>query len=134
MTWFYENKPFQEPSDYTGFVYEIHDTINDRLYIGKKLFYTTKKLPPLKGKTNRRHRRVQSDWQEYYGSNTELQAQVALHGGENFRRTILVLCENRNTMSYWEAKIQFDRDVLLDNKYYNQFIGCRINRKGLKNV
>jgi len=38
-------------------------------------------------------------------------------------------------MSYLEAKEQFDRNVLLNDEYYNEFIGCKIHSKhvaGLK--
>jgi hypothetical protein len=132
MTWYFGDKPFLEPQpEQVGYVYEIRDLANDRLYIGKKLFWTVTKLKPLKGRKNRRHRTNQSDWQDYYGSNEELRAQVLIHGPEKFTRHILVLCYTKTMMSYWETKIQFDRDVLRDPKYYNQFISCKIHQKGL---
>ncbi len=131
--WLFGDRPFEEPQqEQVGFVYEIKDLANDRLYIGKKLFWTTTKLKPLKGMKNRRHRRSQSDWREYYGSSELLKEQVAEHGPELFQRRILVLCYTRTMMSYWETKIQFDRNVLYDDRYYNQFISCRINARGLQ--
>lgn len=131
-TWHWGGKPFEEPQDtMVGFVYEIHDLTNDRLYIGKKLFWTTTKLKPLKGKTRRRHRRAQSDWRDYYGSNRALQEQVKLLGPEQFKRNILVLCYSKTDMSYWETRIQFDRDVLRDSRYYNQFVSCKITASNL---
>jgi len=135
MTWSYMNKPYTEAQEqYQGFVYEIYDTKNNRLYIGKKNFWRTQKLKPLKGKTRRRHRRVESDWQSYYGSNEELLQQVESLGPDHFHRKILVLCANKNQMTYFEMKLQFEYDVLFDDRYYNSYIGGRLTARGLKNV
>ena len=36
--WTYQEKPIDElPEDVVGFVYQITNTTNDRMYIGKKL-------------------------------------------------------------------------------------------------
>lgn len=135
MTWQYLGKDYtQAPEAYQGFVYKIHDTFNNRYYIGKKNFWRIQKLKPLKGKTNRRHSRKETDWQCYYGSNEELKRQVETLGPDHFDRQILVLCANKNQMSYFEMKFQFDYDVLLNDTYYNSYIGGRITARGLKNV
>lgn len=133
MTWIYNNRPYTIANpDYQGFVYEIRNLTNNRLYIGQKNFWRTIKLKPLKGKTNRRHRREATDWQSYYGSSTELLNDVELLGPDQFERRILYMCENRNQMNYFEAREQFARDVLLDDRYYNGIINCRISSRGLK--
>ena len=135
MTWFYQGQALIEPpTGYQGFVYEIHDNTNNRLYIGKKNFWRTQKLKPLKGKTRRRHRRVETDWQCYYGSNKELQQRVDDLGPDHFHRTILELCANKTQMTYFEMKYQFERGVLFDDRYYNSYIGGRISAQGLKDV
>jgi hypothetical protein len=135
MTWFYQGQALLEPPEgCQGFVYEIYDNTNHRRYIGKKNFWRTQKLPPLKGRKNRRHRRVETDWQQYYGSNTELAQRVETLGADSFHRTILQLCANRTEMTYWEMKYQFERDVLFDDSYYNSYIGGRITAQGLKDV
>lgn len=132
MSWLYLNKPVIEtPEQYQGFVYEIHDLYNNRFYIGKKNFWRTQKLKPLKGKTRRRYKRIESDWQSYYGSNKELQEQVSKLGPDHFQRKILVMCANKNQMNYFEIKYQIDFDVLFDTKYYNSFIGGKVSRRGL---
>ena len=131
--WRYQNQDFTvAPTEYQGFVYLIHDLNNNMMYIGKKNFWTTKKLPPLKGKKNKRHSRVESDWQDYYGSSERLNLMVNAFGKDSFSRTILHLCSNKTMMSYWETKTQFELNVLHDPMYYNEFISCRINAKGLK--
>ena len=134
--WYYENKLYDEaPKDYAGFVYLITDVATNKKYIGKKLFWNTRKLKPLKGKTRRRTQIVESNWQNYYGSNEELQQLVETSHAERFEREILHLCEKKGIMSYLEAREQFDRNVLLSDDYYNNFIGCKIHSKhvsGLK--
>jgi len=128
--WYYENKLYDEaPKDYAGFVYLITDLATNKKYIGKKLFWNTRKLKPLKGKTRRRTQIVESNWQNYYGSNEELQQLVETSHAERFEREILHLCEKKGIMSYLEAREQFDRNVLLSDEYYNNFIGCKIHSK-----
>ena len=134
--WTYENKLYDEaPKKYMGFVYLITDLTTNRKYIGKKLFWNTRKLKPLKGKTRRRTQVVESNWKNYYGSNEELQQLVENSHAQRFEREILHLCMKKGIMSYLEAREQFDRNVLLSDEYYNNFIGCKIHGKhvaGLK--
>ena len=128
--WYYENKLYDEaPKDYAGFVYLITDVATNKKDIGKKLFWNTRKLKPLKVKTRRRTQIVESNWQNYYGSNEELQQLVETSHAERFEREILHLCEKKGIMSYLEAREQFDRNVLLSEEYYNNFIGCKIHSK-----
>ena len=128
--WTYENKLYDEaPKEYMGFVYLVTDLTTNRKYIGKKLFWNTRKLKPLKGKTRRRTQVVESNWKIYYGSNEELQQLVENSHAERFEREILYLCAKKGEMSYLEAKEQFDRNVLLSDEYYNNFIGCKIHGK-----
>lgn len=130
--WQYQGKPYtQAQPAHAGFVYLIHDTHNNRFYIGKKLFWTTRKLPPLKGKQNKRHRRVDSDWRTYWGSSRNLQQQIDLLGQSLFTRTILVLCKTKTDMAYHETRLQIENRVLFRDDFYNDFIGCRITSRGL---
>jgi hypothetical protein len=128
--WYYENKLYDEaPKEYMGFVYLITDLTTNRKYIGKKLFWNTRKLKPLKGKTRRRTQVVESNWKNYYGSNEELQQLVENSHAQRFEREILHLCTKKGIMGYLEAREQFDRNVLLSDEYYNNFIGCKIHGK-----
>lgn len=130
--WQYQDEEFVEtPADYQGFVYLIHDLANDMYYIGKKNFWVTHKRPPLKGRVNKRHTKKPSDWQDYYGSCERLCDMVKAFGPDHFAREILILCPNKTHMNYWEMKLQFDYNVLMDTRYYNEYIGGRINAKGL---
>ena len=128
--WYYDNTLYDEvPKEYIGFVYIITDLPTNKMYVGKKLFWNTRKLKPLKGKARRRIQVVESDWKTYYGSNEELQQLVEISNAERFKREILHLCTKKGIMGYLEAREQFDRNVLLSDEYYNNFIGCKIHGK-----
>ena len=131
--WYYESKEYDEtPEEYQGFVYVITELDTGKKYIGKKNFWRPKVLPK-NSKRNRRVRtRVESDWRKYFGSNKEVQALVESNGIENYKREILRLCKTKGEMSYYEAKLQFENDVLLRDDYYNEFIGCKIHSRHLK--
>lgn len=133
MTWIYGGETFtgEMIGKLIGFVYLITNTTNGRKYIGKKLFFftTTKQV---KGKKKRV--RVESDWQEYYGSNDELKADVAALGDDKFVREILHLCMTKGECNYLEAREQFDRRVLERDDYYNGQIQCRIHQTHIKKM
>ena len=131
--WLYEGQPFDSDmiGDYVGFVYLITNLQNDKKYIGKKWLWSTKKLPPLKGKKRKRTVVKESDWKQYYGSSEEVKLLLEQLGKDNFKREILRLCKTKGECTYYEAKLQFDFDVLLRDDYYNEFIGCKIHSKHL---
>lgn len=118
---------------YIGFVYEIHDTLNGKKYLGKKLLTSRKKLAPLKGQKRKRIVVCHSDWEKYYGSSETVKEQVALRKND-FHREILTFCKGKGELSYMEAKYQFEREVLLRDEYYNGIINCRINKTHVKNL
>lgn len=132
--WLYEGKEFVEiPSGVVGFVYKITNTLDNREYIGKKLFKFTKSKKPSKGKVRRKRIAVESDWREYFGSNKSLCEDVAIHGEQFFTREILVLCETKGQCNYHEARLQFSLRVLeRPEKFYNEQIRCRIHRSHLR--
>ena len=134
--WYMNDIEFTDaPDDIEGFVYVITDTRNDKKYVGKKRFWSVTRKPPLKGKKRKRVIRKESDWMKYYGSSDLVNQLLVEHGEDNFHREIIHLCKTKGEMSYLEAKEQFNRDVLLNDDYYNEFIGCKIHSKhvsGLK--
>ena len=85
----------------------------------------------MKGKTRKRIVIKESDWKTYYGSSEDLKTLVEKTGDDNYYREILKLCKTKGECSYYEAKEQFERDVLLRDDYYNEFIGCKIHSKHL---
>jgi len=130
--WTYKGQPVSEiPTEVVGFVYEITNTISGRKYIGKKLARFKRSRPPLKGRKNKRRYKVDSDWQDYYGSSDDLTIDVNKLGKENFKREILFFCHSKAELSYVEAREQFARKVLETNDYYNGHIRVRVHGKGI---
>lgn len=131
--WFYNDKEFDlTPEDYQGFVYMITELDTDKKYIGKKYFWKPKTLPKTKSRKRRIKTRVESDWKIYYGSSKEVKQLVETRGEDKYRREILKLCKTKGECSYYEAKYQFQYDVLLSDDYYNELISCRIHSKHLR--
>ena len=127
--WLYNNELIETiPEGMVGFVYLITNLTNNRKYIGKKNFYFSK-TKTVKGK--KKKFKVDSDWLTYYGSSAELSADVESIGKENFKREILRFCISKGEFSYFEAKYQFDENVLEREDYYNSYIQCRIHKKHL---
>ena len=131
--WIYEQKPVIElPEDVVGFVYQITNITNGRMYIGKKLAKFKRSRRPLKGRKNKRRYKVDSDWQDYYGSSDELTIDIKKLGKEHFKREILFYCYSKAELSYIEAREQFARKVLESDNYYNGHIRVRVHGKGIK--
>lgn len=135
MTWYFEGEVFDpdesEIEPYVGFVYCITEIDTGKKYIGKKNFWSTRRLPPLKGKKRKRVVKKESDWQSYYGSNDRLKLLVEERGGDAYRRDILKLCKSKGELSYSELEEQIERRVLFDDKYYNGIIQVRISSRHL---
>lgn len=127
--WSYNGKEFtsEDIGDYYGFVYCITNTETGKKYIGKK-FFISSRTKTVKGK--KKKFKVESDWKNYYGSNAVLQKEAAANP-EKYQREILHLCMKKADCSYYEIKEQIERNVLFDDNYYNEFIGCRIHQKHL---
>ena len=130
--WYYNNELFElTPEEYQGFVYQITELHTNKKYIGKKNFWKPKILPINKTRKRRVRTRVESDWKTYFSSSSQIQKLVEESGEEKFKREILKLCKTKGDMSYYEAKLQFENDVLFRDDYYNEFIGCRVHSKHL---
>jgi len=109
-----------------GFIYEITNTLNNKIYIGKKQCFKKVKYKPLKNKKNKRVQTKDSDWKTYTGSCTELNNDIKEYSLENFTFKILKTCDSKWELAYEEIKEQINREVLLSDKYYNGIINVRI--------
>jgi hypothetical protein len=134
MSWTFQGTLVEElPEDCVGFVYLITNTVSGRKYIGKKLAKfskTTYKTVKLKNGTKKKKKirgKIDSDWQTYYGSSPNLQADIDTLGADKFTREILYYCKSKAETSYIEAREQFDRKVLESDEYYNGHIQVRVH-------
>ena len=116
------------PETAYGFIYLITNSVTNKKYIGKKQMVSKRTRPPLKGKTRKRIEFVESDWKTYISSSNELVNDMQKIGKEKFKFEILRFCDNKSQLAYYEAKEQFDREVLIKEDYYNSMINLRINK------
>jgi hypothetical protein len=141
MEWIYQGTPVETlPEDCVGFVYIITNNVSGRKYIGKKLAKfskTTYKVVKLKNGNKKKKKirsKIDSDWQTYYGSNEELNRDVAALGTDKFTREILYYCRSKAECSYVEAREQFTHRVLESQDYYNGQISVRVHGSHIKKL
>ena len=140
MTWYFDGQEVTElPDDIVGFVYLITNVTTGKMYVGKKLAKfakTTYKVVKLKNGTKKRKKirtKIDSDWQQYYGSSPNLTEDINKLGTDNFKREILYYCKSKSECSYIEAREQFSRRVLESDDYYNGHIQVRVHGSHIKN-
>jgi hypothetical protein len=133
MSWYYKNQIFTENDigDHYGFVYLITNIHTGKKYIGKK-FFTKAGSKQVKGK--RKKIRKSSDWENYYGSNKNLNEEVKVIGEDNFSRIILHLCKTRSECAYWETFEIISQGALLKEEYYNDWLMVRVRKDHLKTL
>lgn len=120
--WIHKNEIFQGNNidNYEGFIYLITNILTDRKYIGKKSFWSRRKI-----KKATRRKTFESDWRNYWSSSEEVIKDVEEFGKENFIREILILCKYKKALSFNEEREQWERKVLETDEYYNTNIGGR---------
>ena len=141
MSWLFESNTIEVlPENCVGFVYLITNKLTGRKYIGKKLAkfsrttYKTVKLKNGNKKKKKIRGKIESDWQTYYGSNEQLNKDVAQLGNENFTREILYYCKSKAECSYIEAREQFSRRVLESDDWYNGHIQVRVHGSHIRKL
>ena len=140
MSWLFKSTTIEAlPKDCVGFVYVITNNVTGRKYIGKKLAkfsrttYKTVKLKNGNKKKKKIRGKIESDWQTYYGSNEQLNKDIAELGSDNFTREILFYCTSKAACSYIEAREQFSRRVLESDDWYNGHIQVRVHGSHIRN-
>lgn len=96
-----------------GFIYLIHDTIEDKYYIGKKQFRGTGKL----------NKGDESNWKYYTSSCKELVSSIKRNGKELFKFYVLEQYHKRGTLGYAETWSLCFVDALANrDKWHNGLI------------
>jgi len=123
------------PEGSYGFIYEVTHLPTSRKYIGKKVLYfernvklgkrelqalkEERKAKGIGGRAPSKKKVVkESDWQTYYGSQTEIKELVNKGKESDFKREILMFVDNKKHLTYYEAKFLFIKEVLEKNDEY----------------
>jgi hypothetical protein len=136
--WYKDGKCLEEiPEGVFGYVYRVTNTLNGKIYIGKKQFLFKKKTRVGKRvikatKTRKRVNvtHVDSGWKNYWGSSKSLLADIELLGKDKFKREILAFAQNKTELSYLEVHWQI-QETVLHTPSYNGWISCRIFKSKL---
>lgn len=119
------------PDGNFGFIYLIFNTIDGRMYVGKKQFWS-KCRRKVRGKARRKVVTREIDWQHYTGSSEHLNADIKKYGRDKFVFFSLLQLETRGGLHYAEIECQVLLRVLTatlpdgTRLFYNRQInGCR---------
>lgn len=124
--WLFNGIPFDDDDigNSYGFVYVITNIKSGKKYIGRKYFYSKRKIKKL----DKRRTTSKSDWKEYYGSSEDLLCEIVHQGKEKFTREIISLHKTKGDVNVNEVKEQFRRNVLEDDTYINANINGKWRR------
>lgn len=123
--WLYNKKCLETPPEgYYGFIYLITDD-KGKKYWGKKAFtHKTKTKLSKKARIGTRKKynigTKDSQWSKYWGSCKPLLAYISERGGtQGFKREIIKLCKDRQSLAYHEMKTLVDNNVLFRDDCWN---------------
>lgn len=141
--WLYKNKELETiPDNAIGFIYKITNLLDGRIYIGRKMLSSNRKvrlgkkeklLPENKRKTFKRVVK-ETDWKEYWSSSEELKADVKRLGESNFKREILVFTSTKTDTSFYELYYQVKLDVLFVKSYNNHIANTKFFKGKVNNL
>lgn len=130
-TWTYKGKVITEltdmPENTFGFIYEITHLPTGRKYLGKKQLMSiqTKALGKKElalltdGRASKKKKVIkESDWKNYYGSQSEIKQLVKEGKKEDFKREILEFVPTKKLLTYYETKYLFLHNVLEPGSNY----------------
>lgn len=129
--WIYNKECLEvPPKGYYGFIYVITDD-KGKKYWGKKAFtHKSKTKLSKKARVGTRKRynigTKDSKWLEYWGSCKPLLAYITEKGDtQGFTREIIKLCENRQSLAYWELAILIENKVLFRDDCWNGNVAAK---------
>lgn len=124
----------QMPQNTFGFIYQATYLPTNEKYLGKKVLFFNRTLPPLKGTKRKRKVVKESDWQTYYGSHEKIKILLKENKQSKFQREILEFAFNKKHLTYLETKYLFCNNVLENEEYINDNILGKFFRKDLVNT
>ena len=114
--------------------------------MGKKYYFIIKRqklgkkdLEKLQGVVGRRpsYKLIvkESDWKTYYGSQTDIKKLLLEGKKDEFERTILKMCPDKKSLTYFEIKYQMIYQVLeKPDEFFNDNILGKFFTKDLKDI
>lgn len=150
QSWRYKDQLITEISDMPegtyGFIYRVIHLPTKKKYIGKKVLFFERNVKLGKRETEqlKEERRSQgiggrvptkkkvikeSDWKDYYGSQTEIKSLVRSSKPEEWTREILEFVPTKKLLTYYEIKHIFINDALEDPDFYNDNILGKFYKK-----
>lgn len=138
-SWTYQGRIFNDitdfPQDTYGFIYEVFHKPTGMKYLGKKVLYFNRTLPPLKGTKRKRKVVKESDWKTYFGSHPKIKELLTECKNKNewqvWEKRILEICKTKKELTYYECKFLFINEVLENrsHQYINDNILGKFYRK-----
>ena len=138
-SWTYQGRIYNDlkdfPEDTHGFIYEVTHLPSGMKYLGKKVLYFNRTLPPLKGQKRKRKVTKESDWKDYYGSHPKIKELIKECKDSNewqvWEKKILQICKTKKQLTYYETKFLMVHDVLESHshQYINDNILGKFYRK-----
>ena len=150
QSWRYKDQLITEISDMPegtyGFIYRVIHLPTKKKYIGKKVLFFERNVKLGKRETEqlKEERRSQgiggrvptkkkvikeSDWKDYYGSQTEIKSLVRSSKPEDWTREILEFVPTKKLLTYYEIKHIFINNALEDPDFYNDNILGKFYKK-----
>lgn len=130
------------PEGYYGYIYHIVDD-QGKHYWGKKAFthrQKTKLSKRAKTLVENKGKRIlvkqkDSGWLNYWGSCKPLLEYIKLRGGTSgFRREILHLCKDKQSLAYWEMEVLVKNKVLFRDDCWNGNVLSKFFKNKITNL
>lgn len=118
--WIYKGNSVNDDiyKDYEGFVYIMTHKPTGKKYIGKKSFWSSRKLKS----SDKRKTKVESNWKRYFSSSDDIKHLTKGDERANWTREIVFLCKEMKYANYLEVKLQFQLGVLESDGWFNSNI------------
>lgn len=138
--WIYKGKALRCPvKGAFGFVYCISHNDSDMFYVGKKQFYSTRRVKVV-GRKNRKKVVKESNWRIYQSSSQTVQKMIAEAGEDAFSYDVLAIAYTPGELSFLEEKAQhvscaYLRDnCLVDSIGQRRFVSLKKNNRLLNSA
>ena len=118
-------------SDFSGLIRDLNQVQSALTQLQQTTANTNKTLANQIRVMNRQFGETLRSTGQFSTQFVSIGSDVEKFGKENFKREILRLCKSKGEFSYFEAKMQFENNVLESDEWYNSYIMVRVNKNHL---